>query len=70
MPLTSFIYSRQTTINSKCPKISYTNLSEKVACANSVDHDQAPLSGTVWSESTLFAFSQNILWNKCIKNKI
>ena len=40
---------------SKCPKISYTKVSNKMAYANSADQDQTAPEGAVWSGSTLFA---------------
>ena len=43
----------------KCPKISYTKLSDKMAYANSVDPDQPG--------SILFAIPLGILGNNCIK---
>ena len=53
----------------RSPKISYTNLSSsKMAYANSADLDQT--ASAIWSESTLFVFPPNILYDKCIKNKI
>ena len=39
----------------KCPKISYTKLSNKRAYANNVDPDQTAPERAVWLESTLFA---------------
>ena len=39
----------------KCPKISYTKVSDKMAYANSADPDQIAPEGAVWSWSTLFA---------------
>ena len=60
-------------IYGKCPNISYTKVSEKMAYANSVDPDQTAPEGAVWSGSTLFAIplgmhkEQNLakkVWNK------
>ena len=39
----------------KCPKISYTKVSDKIAYANSADPDQTAPEGAIWSGSTLFA---------------
>ena len=39
----------------KCPKISYTKMSEKMACANNAEPDQTAPEEAVWSGSTLFA---------------
>ena len=39
----------------KCPKISYTKVSDKMAYANSADPDQTAPEGAVWWGSTLFA---------------
>ena len=41
----------------KCPKISYTKVSDKISYANSADPDQTAPEGAVWSGSTLFAIS-------------
>ena len=40
---------------SKCPKISYTKVSDKMVYANNAAPDQTAPSGAVWSASTLFA---------------
>ena len=56
-------------IYGKCPKISYTKVSDKMAYANSVDQDQNAPKGAVWSGSTLFAIPLGILGNNCIKSK-
>ena len=48
----------------KCPKISFTNLSDKMAYANSADPDQTTPKGAVWSGSILFAIPISILWKK------
>ena len=45
----------------KCPKILYTKVSDKMAYVNSADPDQTAPMGAVWSGSTLFAISLNIL---------
>ena len=45
----------------KCPKISYTKVSDKMACANSVDPDQTAPEGAVWSGFTLLAILLSIL---------
>ena len=50
----------------KCPKFSYTNISDKMTYANSVDFDQT----AVWSGSTLFAISLSILRNSCTNSNI
>ena len=42
-------------MHSKCPKISYTKSTDKMACAKSADPDQTAPEGAVWSGSTLFA---------------
>ena len=52
---------------SKCLKILYTNMADKMAYANSTDPDQT--EGAVWSGSTLFAIPLSILSNNCIKSK-
>ena len=44
----------------KCPKISYTKMSDKMAYANSADPDQTAPAGAVWSGSTLFAIPLSI----------
>ena len=44
-------------------------MSDKMAYANNAEPDQAP-EGAVWSGSTLFAITLNILRNNCIKSKI
>ena len=54
----------------KCPKISNTNVSDKMICANNADPDQTAPEGAVWSGSALFAILVSILSNKCIKSKI
>ena len=41
-------------IHGKCPKISYTKVSDKMAYANSADPDQTALERAVQSGSTLF----------------
>ena len=48
----------------KCPKISHTKVSDKMAYAKTVDPDQT--EGAVWSGSTQFAIQLSILWNNCI----
>ena len=53
----------------QCPKISYTKVSDKMAYANSVDHDQTAPEGAVWSGSTLFGIPLSILRNNCMKSK-
>ena len=45
----------------KCPKISYTKVSDKMAYANSADPDQTAPEGAVQSGSALFASPLNIL---------
>ena len=50
---------------SKCPKILYTKVAQKMAYANSADP-----GGAVWSGSALFAFPLSSLRNNCIKSKI
>ena len=52
-----------------CPKISNTKVSDKMTYANSADPDQTAPEGAVWSGSTLFAITLNILRNNCIKIK-
>ena len=63
-------------IYSKCSKISYTKVSDKMAYANSADLDQTVHEGAAWSGSTVFANStkhfkkqmhkkQNFRQNKC-----
>ena len=54
---------------SKCPKILYTKVSDKMAYANSLDPDQTAPEGAVWSGSTLFAIPLSILRNNCIKSE-
>ena len=54
---------------SKCPKILYTKVSDKIAYANNANPDQTAPSGAVWSGSTLFAIPLSILGNNCIKSK-
>ena len=39
----------------------YTKVPDKMAYANSVDHDQTAPEGAVWSGSTLFAIPLSIL---------
>ena len=46
--------------HSKCPKISYTKVFEKMAYANSADPDQTAPEGAVWSGSTLFIIPLSI----------
>ena len=53
---------------SKCPKISYSKVPDKMAYSNSADPDQTASEGAVWSESTLFASPLSILRNNCIKS--
>ena len=53
----------------KCPKISYTKVSDKMAYANSVDPDQTAPDGAVWSGSTLFVITLSILRNNYIKSQ-
>ena len=57
-------------IYDKCPKISYTEVTDKMAYANNADPDQTAPKGAVWSGSTLFAISFSILRNNCIESKI
>ena len=54
----------------KCPKILYTKVPNKMACANSADPDQTAPEGAVWSESTMFAIPLHILRNNSLKSKI
>ena len=49
---------------SKCPKISYTLVSDKIAYANSADPDQTAPEGAVCSGFTLFAIPLSILRKK------
>ena len=49
---------------SKCPKISYTEVADKMAYANCADPDQTAPEGTVWSGSTLFAIPLSYLKDK------
>ena len=56
-------------IYGKCPKISYTKVSNKIAYTNSEDPDQTAPEGAVWSGSTLFAIPISILRNNYIKSK-
>ena len=42
-------------VKCKCPKISYTKISDKMAYANSADPNMTAPEGAVWSGSTLFA---------------
>ena len=53
----------------ECPKILYTEISDKMTYANSVDTDQTAFAGAVWSVSTLFAIPLSALKN-CMKSKI
>ena len=53
----------------KCPKISYTKVSNKLAHANSVDPDQMAPGGAVDQGSAMFAIPLSILRNNCIKGK-
>ena len=53
----------------KCPKISYTKITNKMGFANSADPDQTAPEGAVWSGSTLFAILVSILKHKSIKIK-
>ena len=46
----------------KCPKISYINLSNRIAYANSADPDQTTSEWAVWSSSTLFASKCFVEW--------
>ena len=46
---------RQKTCYSKCPKILYIKVSDKMVYANSTNPDQTTPGGTVWSQSTLSA---------------
>ena len=57
-------------IHGKCPKISYTKVSDEMAYANSADPDQTALERAVQSGSTLFAILLSILRSNCIKSKI
>ena len=52
---------------SKCPKILYTKVSDKIAYANSADPNQT--AGAVWLGSTLFATPLGILRNNCKKKR-
>ena len=55
----------------KCPKISNTKWTDKMAYANTVDPDQTVLERAVWSRYRLFAIPLSILRNKfCIKRII
>ena len=45
----------------KCNKISYTNISDEMAYANSVNLDQTAPEEAVWSGFTLFVIPQSIL---------
>ena len=54
----------------KCPKISSTEMSDKMPYANSANPDQTAPIGAVWSGSSLFAIQLSILRDKCIKSKI
>ena len=51
-------------------QVSYTEVSNKTAYANSADLDQIATERAVWSGSTLFAIPLRILRNNCMKNKI
>ena len=55
---------------SKCPKVLYTKVADKILYANSIDPDQTAPKGAVWSGSILFAFQLSVLSNNCIKSKI
>ena len=50
----------------KCPKISFTKFSDKMACANCADPDLKEQS----DQCTLFVISLGILRNSCIESKI
>ena len=54
----------------KCPEISYTKSSDKMAYANSVNPDQTAPDGAVWSGSTLFVIPPSILRKDCLRSKI
>ena len=45
--LVFFLFLYGNTIYGKCPEISYTNVSGKIACANSADLDQTAPEGKV-----------------------
>ena len=49
---------KEATSYSRCPKISYTKVSDKMAWANSTDLDQT--EEAVWSGSTLFTTPPSI----------
>ena len=53
----------------KCPKISYTKVSDKMTYANSADPDQTP-EGAVWSGSSLFAIPLNVVSNNYIQQNL
>ena len=55
---------------SKCPKISHTKVSDKIAYADSADLDQTAPEGAVRSGSTVLAIPLSILRNNCIKSDI
>ena len=60
---TRFYCEKIYTVHGKCPKISYTQVSDKMAFANSLDLDQtAP-------RSKLFVIPLSISSNKCIKKQ-
>ena len=52
---------------SKCPKVLYTKVSDKMAYANSADPDQSASEGAVWSGSTVFVIQLSI--NKFLLQK-
>ena len=54
----------------KCPEISYTKVSDKMAYANSADPDQTAPEGAVWSGSSLFTIPISISRTNQIKSKI
>ena len=54
----------------KCPKISYTKVSDKIAYTNTVDPDQTAPNGAVWSGSTLFVIPLSILRKLHKKQKL
>ena len=66
-PESSLFFLSSATNYSKCPKILYTEVSDKISYANSADWNQN--ERVVWSRSTLFAIPLSILWNNCIKKQ-
>ena len=63
-------YPRIITKYSKCSKILYTKVSDKMAYPDCADPEQTAPDGAVWSGSTLFAIPLGILRDNCIKSKI